>query len=234
MDEHLPNIDPELLDQLIDGELPDDQRHELLHRLEQEPGGWRTCALAFLEAQCFRETLRAAPRQESAEFARIPPPKRSWLHGQVATVLAMAASFIVALGIGLWLRDVWRGQGLATPGASQLAVSPDETPRLRPQVEPEPGNAVRGMPRTMMVSLPGAALGGQGSVRLPVTEHDGLDESWTRTSPDLLPPEMREMLSRSGCEVRQSRQLLPLPMNDGRRLVVPVDDVEVRYVGETN
>ena len=51
------------------------------------------------------------------------------------------------------------------------------------------------------------------------------------TAPDTLPAEVREMLQRAGCQVRHFRQLLPGSMEDGRRVVVPVDQVEVRYVG---
>jgi hypothetical protein len=35
-----------LLDRLVDGELGEVERRELLLRLESEPGGWRRCALA--------------------------------------------------------------------------------------------------------------------------------------------------------------------------------------------
>src|SRR5438477_7928584 len=45
------------LDRLVDGEVAEPQRRALLSRLEQSPGGWRRCALAFLEAQAWREAL---------------------------------------------------------------------------------------------------------------------------------------------------------------------------------
>jgi hypothetical protein len=46
-----------LLDRLVDGELEEVDRRDLLQRLEAEPDGWRRCALAFLEAQSWREAL---------------------------------------------------------------------------------------------------------------------------------------------------------------------------------
>jgi hypothetical protein len=45
------------LDRLVDGEVAEPQRRALLSRLEQSPDGWRHCALAFLEAQAWREAL---------------------------------------------------------------------------------------------------------------------------------------------------------------------------------
>src|SRR5438876_11522290 len=52
--------DRRLLDRLVDGELPERERRELLLRIEKEPDGWRRCALAFLEAQIWRQALATA------------------------------------------------------------------------------------------------------------------------------------------------------------------------------
>ena len=53
-------FDDDRLDRVVDGELNDAEYRELLRSLEQRPGGWRACALAFLEAQAWRRELRAA------------------------------------------------------------------------------------------------------------------------------------------------------------------------------
>jgi hypothetical protein len=49
--------------------------------------------------------------------------------------------------------------------------------------------------------------------------------------PQGLPPELVQALQQSGRRVQQSRQLIPVPLEDGRRLVVPVDQFEIHYVG---
>ena len=54
-------------DRLVDDELSDTERRQLLASLDDEPGGWRCCALAFLEAQAWRQTMRDVPRCGSAE-----------------------------------------------------------------------------------------------------------------------------------------------------------------------
>ncbi len=46
------------LELLADGELDEESRRLLLDRLEKTSDGWRSCALAFLEAQCLRESLK--------------------------------------------------------------------------------------------------------------------------------------------------------------------------------
>ena len=54
------------LELLADGELDEDERRELLLRLDQTSDGWRRCACAFLENQCFREAFQRTPAAEPA------------------------------------------------------------------------------------------------------------------------------------------------------------------------
>ena len=44
-------------DRLVDGELSAEEYRTLLAALDDEPGGWRRCALAFLEAQSLGREL---------------------------------------------------------------------------------------------------------------------------------------------------------------------------------
>ena len=48
-----------LLELLVDGELEEPNRRDLLLRLDRIPGGWRCCAAAFLEAQAVSESLKS-------------------------------------------------------------------------------------------------------------------------------------------------------------------------------
>lgn len=56
-------FDPQVLDRLVDGELADGERRTVLESLERLPDGWRQCALAFLEAQTWGQTLTDYVRQ---------------------------------------------------------------------------------------------------------------------------------------------------------------------------
>ena len=111
-------------DRLVDGELGEVERRELLVRLESEPGGWRRCALKFLESQCWKEAIGGETRSVSevpetltrivtrsvseapetlaeiaSEAPRIASPAARWA-GRFGTLAAMAASFFVALSLG--------------------------------------------------------------------------------------------------------------------------------------
>jgi hypothetical protein len=108
MDNHQAHSGEEacLLDQLVDGELPEVERRKLLLRLDTEPDGWRRCALAFLEAQSWREALgplttRTRPKATSDRQGRKP---RSW--SPVARLAELAAAVVAAFALG-W---VSRGQ----------------------------------------------------------------------------------------------------------------------------
>ena len=95
------------MDRLVDGELTPAEYRELLANLDDEPGGWRRCALAFLEAQALQremESLRDEAVDGSASRPQdsIPPAKA--VAGRstpfVPMLLAMAASFLVAFALG--------------------------------------------------------------------------------------------------------------------------------------
>ncbi|MGO8750827.1 MAG: hypothetical protein ACLQNE_33165 [Thermoguttaceae bacterium] len=243
------NIGPELLDLLVDGELADCERRTLLEQLERAPEGWRRCALAFLESQCWRDEFRTVAHQQPVEPASLETsrrPSRWRVAGR--TLLAMAASFLLALGLGPVLRGLpWRTPLPGPSVADVAAVGPEvlttsTSVALKPPLVPGGRTSAAASPtgpsapgqspwETITVAVPDGSGQGRQWIRIPVTQQDRLDSSWLAPAPDTLPAEVREMLQRAGCQVRHFRQLLPGSMEDGRRVVVPVDQVEVRYVG---
>jgi hypothetical protein len=64
--EEKPLHDERLFDRLADGELDERQRQALLSSLDRQPDGWRQCALALLEAQCWRNEMTTLARQAAA------------------------------------------------------------------------------------------------------------------------------------------------------------------------
>jgi hypothetical protein len=95
----------------VDGELPDAERRALLLRLDTEPDGWRRCALAFLEAQNWREAFGPLV-VPSATAARTWPKLTMDRQGlksrslrRVARLTGLAASLLTAFALG-W---AWHG-----------------------------------------------------------------------------------------------------------------------------
>src|SRR5205814_739732 len=62
MNENKPLNEDILLDRLVDGELSGNERRQLLESFDKRPEGWRRCALAFLEAQSWREEMGQVAR----------------------------------------------------------------------------------------------------------------------------------------------------------------------------
>jgi hypothetical protein len=240
-------------DRLVDGELSERERRDLLARLDDESGGWRRCALAFLEAQCWKQTLGAMqkagirPAPAKAEQGRgtsrleTPTPGASsvrrrprWTQ-QVATLAAMAACFFVAFWIG---SAVHRSQLEPSDAPGQIA----KTMVLKPAVVESPQTsqnlagmatprASAGQPWRMVTVSSPANSGGGAALRVPAVERNNIDERWAESMPPAVPEDVMRALNRSGHEIEQHREYVPVPLRDGRQLVMPVDQVKVRYVG---
>ncbi len=105
-----------LLDRLVDGELGDAERRRLLVQLDDEPDGWRHCALAFLEAQEMRLALRSA-----ASVAMVPKPalinKSARRRRSLARAIALAALMLLAFSTGWAVRD--RGERMVPLAANR-------------------------------------------------------------------------------------------------------------------
>jgi hypothetical protein len=64
-----------------------------------------------------------------------------------------------------------------------------------------------------------------------VTERPAIDEDWLNGIPEAIPADIVQALERTGHRIQRERQLMPVPLEDGRQLVVPVDQVDIHYVG---
>src|SRR6185436_18926447 len=103
---------------------------------------------------------------------------------------------------------------------------PKKTPNATfPVAQPTPANSPN-----MRLVVNGGPNEADEVVEVPLVEADRLNEAlfgqWSQT----LPPEVLQMLERSGHQVVRERQLVPVELRDGRRVVVPMDQVEIRPV----
>jgi len=216
--------DDQLFDLLVDGQLDEPRRRELLTGLDDRPGGWRRCALAFLEAQSWREAMDAFAHPRAAVPAAAPPQaaprKRRSRRDLVTTLLGVAASFLLGIGITSWQHDMQQ-KGIPVGGGPSMAkVAADDAFGY-----PGSGQNVQ------WVSLSSKGADGRPhTVQLPAVARDRLDENWLRSLPSAIPEDLSRSLQQAGHGVQSSRQLIPFRLKDGRRLVVPVDQLDVRYV----
>ncbi|HZZ72215.1 MAG TPA: hypothetical protein VFE24_08170 [Pirellulales bacterium] len=260
-------ISDEVLDRLVDGELPNDQRHSLLLQFEERPSEWRRCALAFLEAQVWRKAAAQAVETVARPPVRLPiragvaPAKgnvRAAFYGALPTYAAVAAAFLLAFGMGMW----WPRSHSRTDQNAVAANSVAENPAAQNTVAAKPAREVVHAAPAVRESSPGAAehlpgatevandaftpasaplpaairltMAGQKEnevVELPVIQDAGQLNSILANTPPAVPAHIQQVLARTGHSIQQQRDYLPVVLEDGRQLVVPVDRVEVQALG---
>jgi hypothetical protein len=214
-----------VLDRLVDGELSGDERRALLASLDDEPGAWRRCALAFVEAQSWGwqlSRLAAEPLvcKTSADVLVATQKRRRRLW---ELSLAVAAGLLVAFGLGTRFAP---SQKIASEQAPPVTTSTN----LAAETEPEPAPQVaEESPKWETLTL--AATDGvdpADQFQLRVLDSNESEEGWSLDEQSELPASLQSLLEASGLQVERQRRLLPINLSDGRRMVVPVEEISIR------
>jgi hypothetical protein len=232
--DRLTPLDDDFLDRIVDGGLGPDQLRQAIAVLDSHPDGWKRCGAAFLEAQCWRESLRGAEAGERRPMPLVAVPSRPasshWLR-RASALIGLAASF--ALG---WLGHEWRPP---TAPAAVPADSSSSVDLVQQQASPSPvaraswdGSGVVGRPAIHEIGRLRIVAGDHGeAAEVPVLDGPGLDPDWLTNQPPPLSEHERVALERQGFEVDQERRLISTTLPDGRRVAVPMDRVQIRYSG---
>lgn len=222
------SVSEEAFDRFVDGEMSDEERRELLRLLEAGDGpsqdGWRKLALTYVEAQTWQGDLGAlaTSAQEAGAIAPSTPAPKTAAVAMKADpfklLLAMAASFLVALVIGFQFRS----------GGSNASVAPIDNVASQPG--PSDGDNSAIAKSTLPSAVPNGTQLSSGPNSAPVvTVGDG---AWRTNSTEAVPPNIAEMLRRLRHRIERKRSLVPVETEDGRRVLMPVEDIEVQYVGD--
>ena len=232
-------VDSQLIDRLVDGELPDDQRRDLLRALDVEPDGWRRCAIAFIEAQSWQQALFSGETKlqlgvgvNPLQMVTARPSRRragtSHWWGSIAA--AAAAAFLIgAMAGGAWSggrsTELAQEQSPETViHAAQEDVSPHDPRAPRQLATADP----RGF-HVNTVSLDRLGM------NLPISvagDAEAARDLLTRQQP-ALSDYGRQVLQRQGIEVEPARRTsIALPLDGGRQIELPVEKVTYRYVGQ--
>jgi anti-sigma-K factor RskA len=231
-DDLLTPDDVRMLDRLVDGELNETERRALLLRLEHSPDGWRRCALAFLEAQAWRLEARAVVAEPAPPIVRRNETADGAHSVQSASAVRKAWN-----GLSVWIPTVMAACVLATVVYVQFG-GPENRAGDRPVVQfqnPQapiatPGYetaAARSGERLRLVVAPGPG-GEQRIVEVPLLEPERVNPEMMSQVGMQLPSEVVRMLEQNGNRVIREQRLMPITLKDGRRAVVPVEQVEIR------
>ena len=247
-----------VLDRLVDGELSQADRRALLAALDDEPGAWRRCALAFLESQSWRWQLNQIASEpllaKTALQARCDlgrssrGSKRASFWG---TCLAIAGSLLVAFDLGTRVSQE-SPQVAGSPTAEKQTVQ-NETPLVPATSEPanslaDNASNVAGTnstspaedatsEQTPFETLTLAEVDDSGNanpdsqinVRVRDAEADATDlDALLANAGTTLPAALAEQLKQAGWEVTRRRELVPITLSDGRQVVLPMEQVDVQ------
>lgn len=224
------------LDLLVDGEMNEQERRELLLSFDREPDAWRRCALAFLEAQSWRTEMGRLvddPVNVASDIRPATAPGPAGVVGQrfawpkMGAMFALAASLALAFSLGLATR-----RGLPGPGNGVLAPESRSVADVKlPVNKPSEKNAA---PSTSTWANSRLVVDDQGRLaeefEVPLVDGNSVDDSWLNgPGSPVSEDELRE-LERLGFKVQQRRRLTPYATNDGRQIVVPEHEVEITPV----
>jgi len=219
------------LERLVDGELSPDEYRSLVAALDDEPGAWRQCALSFLEAQALGQDLGTIRRSLDLRGVdatpQKPKPHASHLWDKAQALLAIAASFLVAFGLGLAAPKIvsWAQERLASGNISAggVVATTDYSPNdVRHEVLRHVGD--------VRLLVDGAAEGTQEAGHVPVYEVGQDVTQFLASEKPALGPEMMELLRQHGYDVRREQQYFPAPLDDGRQIIVPVEGYQLTPV----
>lgn len=200
-------------DRLVDNELTDSERRQLLAALDDVPDAWRRCALAFLEAQAWRHEVRAeAVLAPQVEPATPVAATSAWRRAGI-TLAAMAASFAMAFALGLALRGEGNGQ-------AQLAGAKFQNEGTTEQATPGDITTSGTVAPTLTAATRQASVE---TIWLPATT----DESDPYAD---LPEALERQLARYGQQLERRQELWPIELQDGRRALLPVERYEVQAI----
>jgi hypothetical protein len=222
-----------ILDRLVDGELSQSERRELLSALDDEPGAWRRAALAFLEAQSWRWQLAKMAgepilTQAAAGANRAP---RAWRRGRNRNTfwgacLAIAGSLLVAFGLGTQFPSTTGVQPLGTE--RQPAHVAVQEPNPAASADSTSVEASQPLWETLTLALGGDASDAHDKIQVRARDTDLDNADWLSASSTNVPAALVEQLEQEGWKVTRERHLVPVSLSDGRRMVVPVEQVDIR------
>ena len=216
-----------IFDRLVDGELSEPQRRELLASLDARPDGWRRCALAFLESQEWNAQLKLCPKVQPAPSQIVPVVAENRAR-KLTPFLALAASTLVAFAVGLLINvGSYRRAGENYAGGA-VERGAEKAPNRTLQANDLAVAAADPNPRLITLAVAQGAGKGSRDIQVPIVEAASLQSVLEPSDSDII-----EQLKSMGHQVTADREYWPMPMHDGSTVVIPVDNVQVQFSSPT-
>jgi hypothetical protein len=237
-------LDDHVFDRLVDGDLSQDEYHQVLQALPHHPRGWQRCAEAFLEAQAWRQELGHVRRSPPAPEADKPMPAPKSAAKAVAAdrlkmLVVAAASFLFAFVTAQWYwrlsappQSDYRRDAIATNSATNRPDAGESQHSAEGSLEEvdSTAEALRHVPLTsvkLAVNRPGHA--DPQVMNVPVYDPAAASELLSNSQP-ALPEDLLNSLAAEGHAVDLQRKLVPVSLGDGRQMMLPVEGYRIMPV----
>ncbi len=209
------NMDHAKLDRLVDGELSEEQRRELIARISDEPEGWKRCALAFLETQAIRANLEDWAQAAGPAATPADNDLSRHLDGRQPRTVAPHRTTTVAGGDGTPAWNAWLSLAacalLAFAVGRYGAFSP-ESPGVDHPLSSESTNA-----STQVSSERGATSGPYVMTYQPDVDMFVGESAFPRA--------FERQFRERGFDIQRHKGLLPAVDAQGNHIIVPYEDV---------
>lgn len=230
-----------LIELLVDGELEDEKRKELLRRMDRIVDGWRHCAVAFLQSQLFTQSCRHYHSETSNHHPDIlfsdntaflshnthsvvnisssPPVLRS---SKNKLFMVLASGFLLTAILGAVVLTMKYHS--SADSATAIALSPVA---LAPGA-PMPNDMIQdsaGPIRMITLKSPNKELDG---ISVPCVETTHYSSEIDLQRNDRNTTFVNDLRNR-GHRVETVHEDLMFPLKDGRSLILPVDTFNVQY-----
>ena len=222
-------ISSQQLEGLVDGELSEAERRDVLLAADAEPEAWRRIALAFVEVQTLRHEMSALVKPAGVPRSGDVRPIKSGTPAGLR-IAALVACCLLAFGFGRW----------SNSSDARMAVKPNP-PLPSPRTFATEDDPVRSVAavfpedtrqhQTLRLDFDDLLGGPPQSVDVPVVEESPDDPLELLAGPPVIPLEIQRALLRAGRRVHEQRQLFEVELSDGRRGIVPVSNVLVENSG---
>ncbi|QDU28770.1 hypothetical protein ETAA8_38750 [Anatilimnocola aggregata] len=211
-------------DRLVDGELSREEYRQLLQALDQHPAAWRQCAEAFLEAQAWRsdfESIRTPPAASVSQPV-VAPEKKSLLQKDwLRMLLVAAASFLLAF---VAAQAYWQ----STAGTTSAPIPPQlaETGPAENSPQSVPTKTNYRPVSSVNLAVNRAGQENPELLQVPVFEPAAANDLLSNSRP-ALPDDLLEALTAEGHQVDRQRKLVPIELDDGRQMMLPVEGYRI-------
>lgn len=217
-----------LFDRLVDGELSLAERRALIRSLDSRPDGWRKCALVFLESQSWQNEVRALTATPTSSIASTKRKESSapTLTEKRISMRTAAQWFAVAAGLLIAFRMGNLQHGGTTNSVVNVPV-PVNSQMASVQSLPQAPAPTAAKPSDALNLWVRDDSGQVRRVRVPLVDASALDPALGLQFQTGVPDDVRNRLQNQGLTVQSKRRFAPMWLDNGRPMIVPVEDTKI-------